>query len=145
MKARVGLVFAALSLSLGGFGRANTTVAEALPVEPAVWDPAGASDWICKEEDNVCGISDTAKTSNPAKVDYPTLLDATPQIKEMKRDKIDPNSAEGKSLRKRAATLITKTCEVVRQSKGHCGVWKAIKHKDGRIIADLTDDVKAKF
>jgi hypothetical protein len=98
--------------------------------------------WVADEDDNICGIKDLKKVSNPAKVAYGDLWDATPQIKKMKEKKIDPESVEGKALRNQAKTLITKTCETVRATKGHCGVWKAIKNEDGRKVPDLTEDVK---
>jgi len=101
--------------------------------------------WIADEEDNICGIKDLKKVSNPAKVDYDDLWAATPQIKKMKEKKIDPESAEGKALRSQAKTLITKTCELVRAAKGHCGVWKAIRNEDGRKVPDVTSDVKEKL
>jgi hypothetical protein len=103
------------------------------------------SKWIANEEDNICGIKDLKKVSNPAKVDYDELWDATPQIKKMKEKKIDPESAEGKALRSQAKTLITKKCEEVRASKAHCGVWKAIKNEDKRVVPDITRDVKDKL
>ena len=104
-----------------------------------------AAKWIADEEDNICGIKDLKKVSNPAKVVYDDLWDATPQIKKMKEKKIDPESAEGKALRSQAKTLITKSAELVRAAKGHCGIWKTIKNEDGRKIPDVTDDVMDKL
>ena len=101
--------------------------------------------WIAEEDDNICGIKDLKKVSNPAKVDYDALWDATPQIKQMKEKKIDPESTEGKALRSQAKTLITKTCELVRAAKSYCGIWKSIKNEDGRKVPDVTDDVKGKL
>lgn len=101
--------------------------------------------WVAEDGDNICGIKDLKKVSNPAKVDYDDLWEATPQIKEMKEKKIDPESTEGKALRSQAKTLITKTCELVRAAKSYCGVWKAIKNEDGRKVPDVTDDVKEKL
>lgn len=107
--------------------------------------PAGEAKWVADEDDNICGIKDLKKVSNPAKVDYDDLWDATPQIKKMKEKKIDPESTEGKALRNQAKTLITKTCELVRSAKGHCGIWKTIKNADGRTVPNVTDDVKDKL
>ena len=104
-----------------------------------------AAKWVADEDDNICGIKDLKKVSNPAKVDYDDLWDATPQIKKMKEKKIDPESTEGKALRNQAKTLITKTCELVRSAKGHCGIWKTIKNADGRTVPNVTDDVKDKL
>jgi hypothetical protein len=115
----------------------------AAPTLPAVL--LGEAKWVADEDDNICGIKDLKKVSNPAKVDYDDLWDATPQIKKMKEKKIDPESTEGKALRNQAKTLITKTCELVRSAKGHCGVWKTIKNADGRTVPNVTDDVKDKL
>jgi hypothetical protein len=124
------------------FGGASHS--QPLPV-PVVLEARWADKWVAEDEDNICGIKDLKKVSNPAKVDYDDLWDATPQIRQMKEKKIDPESTEGKALRSQAKTLITKTCELVRSAKGNCGVWKAIKNEDGRKVPDVTDDVKEKL
>src|SRR5262245_56934532 len=111
------------------------------PVHAVVLESKG----IASEEDNTCGIKELKKVSNPAKVDYDELWDATPQIKKMKEKKIDPESAEGKALRSQAKTLITKTCETVRDAKSYCGIWKTIKNEDKRTVPDVTKDVRDKF
>lgn len=126
-----------LSLALGGVAHTDPAPASALV--------RAESKWVAEEDDNICGIKDLKKVSNPAKVDYDGLWDATPQIKKMKEKKIDPESTEGKALRSQAKTLITKTCELVRAAKGYCGIWKTIKNEDGRTIPDVTDDVKDKL
>lgn len=139
MSHRTCLSLILLSLALGG-------VAHTDPVRPS--RPAlsiAADKWVAEDDDNICGIKDLKKVSNPAKVDYDGLWDATPQIKKMKEKKIDPESTEGKALRSQAKTLITKTCELVRAAKGYCGIWKTIKNEDGRTVPDATDDVKDKL
>lgn len=137
MSHRLCLSLILLSLAFGG--TTHSQPAGAQPVRVA------EAKWIADEDDNICGIKDLKKVSNPAKVDYDGLWDATPQIKKMKEKKIDPESTEGKALRSQAKTLITKTCELVRAAKGHCGVWKTIKNEDGRKISDVTEDVKEKL
>ena len=138
MSHRTCLSLILLHLAFGGVAHSQ--------VEPAVFAVRVVeAKWIAEEDDNICGIRDLKKISNPAKVDYDGLWDATPQIKKMKEKKIDPESTEGKALRSQAKTLITKTCELVRSAKGHCGIWKAIKNSDGRTIPDVTDDVKEKL
>src|SRR5262245_64582174 len=126
-----------LSFALGGFAPPSHAAAPDALVADAKW--------VADEEDNICGIRDLKKVSNPAKVNYTDLWDATPQIKKMKEKKIDPESTEGKALRSQAKTLITKTCEIVRAAKGHCGIWKAIKNEDGRTVPSVTEDVKDKL
>ena len=138
MSNRVCLSLLLFSLAVGGFAQAQPS--SAVP-SPEVLE----AKWIANEEDNICGIKDLKKVSNPAKVDYENLWDSTPQVKKMKEKKIDPESTEGKALRSQAKTLITKTSELVRSAKGHCGVWKVIKNSDGRIVPDVTADVKSRF
>ncbi len=139
MRRHLSLLLLALSLASGGQVDAKPATS------PEVSSEAFLAGWIVDKNDFVCGISDSRKVSNPAKIDYDECMDETEPIKEMKRKKIDPNSAEGKALRNRARTLVTRACEFVRKKKGNCGVWKVIRHSDGRIIPDLTTDVKARL
>jgi hypothetical protein len=127
-------------LFLGGLGHTGQA-----PLATAFTAETAAGEWIADEEDNICGISDLKKVTNPAKVSYDRLLDATPQMQELRRKGIESDSVEGKALRKGAKTLITKTCELVRAARGHCSVWRSIGNKDGRSIADITDEVIEKF
>lgn len=140
MSNRLCLSLVLLSLVFGGVARSEPHTAAVGSALPAVEDK-----WVADEDDNICGIKDLKKISNPAKVDYDSLWDATPQIKKMKEKKIDPESTEGKALRSEAKTLVTKSCELVRSAKGYCGVWKTIKNEDGRTVPDITDDVKTKI
>jgi len=140
MSQRICLSLLLLSSVLGGVARSE--------VRPEAGTTAlvlAEDKWVVDEDDNICGIKDPKKVSNPAKVDYDALWEATPQIKKMKEKKIDPESTEGKALRSEAKTLVTKTCELLRSSGGYCGVWKSIKNEDGRTVPDITDDVKAKI
>ncbi|MCK6448944.1 MAG: hypothetical protein L6Q99_21320 [Planctomycetes bacterium] len=111
---------------------------EALPA-------AFAKDWILKSADNICGLKDANQLSNPAVIDYDAALAATPEMKKIKDQKIDPNSPEGIRLSNAALDRLTKACEEIRTQLGHCSVWKEIRHKDGRVITDITDKVKAQF
>lgn len=155
------------ALGAGSFGRVTHAPAEheapaveaaaapeAAPVRPApVVTPVTAppslelatAGWKGKKTDNICGIDDLKKVSNPAEVDYPDLMASTPQMKRIEKDGIDPESPQGKILRQEAVRLITKTCEVVRRQKGYCGIWKAIAHEDARSITDATGYVKAEL
>ncbi|MEW6071933.1 MAG: hypothetical protein AB1726_04960 [Planctomycetota bacterium] len=149
MKTQRRLMIGALCLGLGGSVSAGPST-----TPPAVGDPGRADatmgpldplshGWRAQAEDNICGISNLNKVSNPAVVDYDALLAATPQMKRAKKEKIDPDSPEGKLLRQEAGSLITRKAEVVRAQRGHCGVWKAIRHEDGRAIPDITAEVLA--
>lgn len=97
--------------------------------------------WIVRAADNICGLSEASQLSSPAKVDYPKLLKATPEMKQIDEDGIDPTSPEGVRLKAAAADRVAKAAEKVRVDEGHCSVWKKIKHKDGRAITDLTDEI----
>ena len=149
MSHRIRLCSLAIGLALGGFAQAHPSSspsrAPALIAHEVELVAVPGDKWIADEDDNICGIKDLKKVSNPAKVDYDDLWDDTPQIKKMKEKKIDPESTEGKALRSQAKTLITKTCELVRAAKGYCGIWKTIKNEDGRTVPDVTKEVKAKF
>lgn len=103
------------------------------------------SDWILNAQDNVCGLRDPRMLSNPGRINYDTLMAATPELQKLKREGIDPGSAEGIQLKQQAIDRVTKASESVRVTQGHCSVWKAISHKDGRAIADLTELVRAKL
>jgi len=145
MKLRISFL-ALASLALGGTARANA--APDVPVlastEVTTTD-ADVHGWIAEDEDNICGIKDLKKVTKPAVVDYDELLEATPQVKELKRRDIDPESTKGKALLKEARTLIAKAAELVRDDKGNCGIWKAIANKDDREIPDVTEDIVERF
>jgi hypothetical protein len=104
-----------------------------------------ARDWIAKTTDSICGLKDVNQVSNPAVIDYQACLDATPEMKKLKDNKIDANSPEGIKLTTEAANKVTAACETLRIANGYCSVWKSIRHKDGRTIADITELVKATF
>ena len=101
--------------------------------------------WICDRSDNICGLDDPRMLSKPCKVDYDALLKATPEMKKITNDKIDPNSSEGLNLRQKAVDRIREKAEAVRTANGYCSVWKTIRHQDGRNIPDITDLVKAQL
>jgi len=99
--------------------------------------------WVVDRADNICGLDDPKMLSKPAKLDYDTLLRATPEMKKVKDDKIEPNSPQGIQLRQAAATRVQTAADKVRAADGYCSVWKTIKHTDGRAIPDITEAVKA--
>ena len=102
-------------------------------------------DWIAKSSDNVCGLKEPSQVSNPAIVDWQALLDATPEVRKLRSEKISEDSPEGIQLLNDATNRVTQACESLRSSQGHCSVWKAIRHKDGRAVTDITDLVKAQL
>jgi hypothetical protein len=102
--------------------------------------PAG-SGWVVNKTDNICGLDDARMLSHPAKVNYSRLLQATPEMKKIRNEGIDPSSAKGSQLRKAAVDRVRKACNTVSQSNGHCSVWKNVRHRDGRAVSDITSDV----
>lgn len=106
---------------------------------------AGARDWTAKTEDNICGLRDLAQVSNPVVIDFQACLDATPEMKKIKAEKIDPKSPDGIRLTTEATNRVTQACESVQKANGYCSVWKSIKHKDGRAITDVSSQVTALF
>ena len=130
-----------LSLCLGLFAHSLA------PHSPDAAHPAWALEtgWRANASDNIAGLSDLKKLSNPAVVDYAACLAATTEMQEIERDRIDPDSAKGRSLRQQALDRVTKAAEAVRQEKRFCSIWKAIAHKDGRSVPNVTHDVKGKL
>ena len=134
----VGLqVTAEMAGAAGGCGLANTATASALAMP--------SKDWIAKSGDSICGLKDAAQVSNPVLIDWQACLDATPEMKKAKSEKIDLSSPEGIKLVNEATNRVTQACEAIRTANGYCSVWKTIKHKDGRAITDISDLVKAQY
>ena len=102
-------------------------------------------DWVLRAADNVCGLRDANQLTNPAAIDFDACLAATPEMKKIESQGIDPRSAEGIQLRSAAVTRLTNAADAARNSGGYCSVWKTIRHKDGRAIDDLTNQVIAKY
>jgi hypothetical protein len=98
--------------------------------------------WIVDRSDNICGLDDPRMLSRPARVDYDILLRATPEMRRLRDEKIDPNSSEGIQLRQAAVDRVRNAADRVRQSESHCSVWKQIRHQDGRSVPDITDLVR---
>ncbi|MBL8801761.1 MAG: hypothetical protein JNN27_07185 [Planctomycetes bacterium] len=129
------------STGSGCGGRVHCEVAliEAAP------DCLPGRDWSAKAEDNICGLRDLAQVSSPVVIDFQACLDATPEMKKIKAEKIDPKSPDGIRLTTEATNRVTQACEAVQKANGYCSVWKAIKHKDGRAVTDISSQVTAQF
>lgn len=119
----------------------------AAPVAAQVQEVAAplGRDWILRAADNICGLRDSRQLTRPALIDFDACLKATPEMKKIESQGIDPKSAEGIQLRSRAVTRLTNAADSVRTANGHCSVWKTIRHKDGRAIDDLTAKVIAQY
>ena len=124
-------------------GFAGSALAAGHDVGSLVAENAVAVGWVCDRADSICGLDDPKMLSKPAKVDYDALYKATPEYKKIRDEKIDANSSEGIQLRQRAVDRIREKTESIRSQNGYCSVWKTIKHQDGRVVPDITDQVKA--
>ncbi len=116
-----------------------------VPVDLGSDESFSSRDWTAKTADNICGLREPSQVSNPAVVQYKSLLDATAEMRKIKQDKIDPNSPEGIRLATNAASHVAQKCEELRLALGYCSVWKEIKHRDGRTVDDVTEKVKARL
>ena len=111
-------------------------------VQVAGPDDGRGTPYKVNKGDNLCGLREPRQLSNPAKVDYGALLQATDEYEEIRSKKIDPQSARGIELHNKAHNRIVAACERARTSKGHCSVWKMISRRNGKPIQDLTKVVK---
>lgn len=107
------------------------------------WAPT--RDWILRTSDNICGLRDANQLTHPGQINFETCLQATPEMKRLRDQGIDPKSAEGIQLRSAGMSRVTSACERVRSAQGYCSVWKEIRHKDGRAITDLSSQVIAHY
>lgn len=113
--------------------------------DPGEADGDPTSAWIANPTDCICGLDDPRLVSRPAVVDYPRVLYATPEMKKMREKGIDPESPAGIQLRSQAVDRIRVAADAVRTRDGYCSVWKAIRHRDGRLVADVSAQVMALF
>lgn len=110
-------------------------------------DDGVGTPYVFFRRDNICGkgVKNPASITKPAKVDYEALLAATDEARKIKKDRIDPESAEGLKLMTGAKRKVLKACEAVRRANNHCGVWKKITRRDRSAVADITAKVKAEM
>jgi hypothetical protein len=99
---------------------------------------ATASSWSTISKNNVCGLTNPRQLTQPARIDYRTVLEATAEMKDLKQRGISLDSAEGQILRERAADRVRQIGSKLMRKRGHCSLWKEISHRDGRQIPDLT-------
>ncbi len=117
----------------------------ALDTPASVEQAPALQGWIARTQDNVCGLSNPRQLSSPSQVDFPSLLADTEEMRRMRRDRIDPNSPQGIQLHNAARSRVAGACEAVMTEQGHCSVWKAIRHSDGRPVPDLTEMVRQRL
>ncbi|WP_145196839.1 hypothetical protein [Planctomycetes bacterium Poly30] len=138
--AQTSTIQASESVDLAGSSAAQTEY-DGVFMAPAVDDGRGTP-YIVEKSDNICGLDEPRQLTNPAVVDYDSLIEATDEYRKIQKDKIDPTSSEGITLMTKARARVLKACESVRASQGHCSVWKDIKRRDKRSVDDITDEVK---
>ena len=113
------------------------------PSAAVAQEAVGLSMWRAEARDNICGLSNPRHVTNPSVVNYSVVLNATPEMKDLRRRDINPRSAEGQILKQRAVDHVRRVGSKVMRKSGHCSMWKAISHRDGRRVRDLTDEVLA--
>lgn len=126
---------------------ARLLLASSPQAAPAVGGVARADDgrgtaYIVERSDNICGLDNPRQLTRPARVSYLKLLEATPEMKTLKKDGINPSSPRGIQLRTVAATRVRKACEKARGRGKFCSVWKRITRRDKADIPDITAVVK---
>ena len=97
---------------------------------------------MVNKSDNICGLDQPRQLTNPAVVDYASLVAATSEYQKIQKNKIDPNSSEGITLMTKARARALTACESVRSTNGHCSVWKQIRRRDKKAVTDITDAAK---
>ena len=114
--------------------------------DPVVTDDDGrGTPYIVDKTKSICGIDEPRAISNPAKIDYDAVLEATAEVKQIKRQRIDPESAKGIKLMTAARRKVLAACEEVRSDEMYCSIWKQIKRRDQAPIDEVTEKVKAKL
>jgi len=123
----------------------NEQRGDTLGESTAATEDAPSTGWILNAADNICGLREPRKLSNPATIDWPTLLDETPEMERIQREGIDPETPVGIQLRQRAMERLTRHCKAEMDAQGHCSVWRAISHQDGRAISVITAAVRTRL
>lgn len=110
--------------------------------------PDGGEDsgiFIADPIDCIVGVDVPRRLTNPARIDHAGVLEKTPSMREMRRKRIAPDSAEGIILRAQAESLVTEACTVVMHKLGHDSIWKRIARRDGQPVPDVTREVLARI
>jgi hypothetical protein len=95
-------------------------------------------DWVVEAGDSVCGVREARQIKKPSVFDFDYLVGVTAEAKKIKRDKIDPNSAEGIRLMNLAKSRVRDACSAIMKRQGYDSVWKKISSRKGTHIEDVT-------
>lgn len=136
------LILSALSLVAPGMLAQSPDGALPSASVDALLSEVTLPDWIVKQSDNICGLTNARQLSNPGVVDFSSLYDSTPEARKIKDEGIDPNSPEGSQLRAAAFERIRKAAVQVMNDKGLCSVWKKIRSRSGNAPTDITESVR---
>ena len=99
---------------------------------------SATASWSTISKDNICGLTSPRQLTQPARIDYRAALEATAEMKDLKKRGISLDSAEGQILREKAADRVRQIGSKLMRKRGHCSLWKEISHRDGRQVPDLT-------
>jgi len=93
------------------------------------WDQVMVDDkWIATPSDNICGIKKPEQVTQPGIISWQQALDATDEMKKIKREKIDKNSALGITLMEAATRKTRNACQKAMKDMNVDSVWKQISH-----------------
>jgi hypothetical protein len=110
----------ALNLCIAGF--TGTLIA-------TDWDQVMVDDdWIATPADNICGIKKPKQVKQPGIISWQQALDATDEMKKIKREKIDKKSALGITLMEAATRKTRNACQKAMKDMNVDSVWKQISH-----------------
>ena len=97
-------------------------------------------DWIADKADNVCGVKDPKQVKFPGIISWQRAMDTTAEMKKIKREKIDKNSALGITLIEAATRKTRNACQRSMKDMNVDSVWKQISHVR-KVPWDVTHNV----
>jgi hypothetical protein len=84
--------------------------------------------WIATPADNICGIKKPEQVTQPGIISWQQAMDATDEMKKIKREKIDKTSALGITLMEAATRKTRNACQKAMKDMNVDSVWKQISH-----------------
>ncbi len=124
-----------LMFFLLGFGTACLP-----PVMEHTFMVDSAIEWVADAEDNICGVKELRMVQQPGVVDWTALMNATSEIKKLKREGIKKDSPEGVILTTKAEDKCKKACVKQMRKTKVDSMWKKISH-NRKLPWDQTDPV----
>ena len=142
MSSSLTTTLAALAILLScNIGPSAQAAPAALQVSPTA--RVGAAAWRADSKDNLCGLKNPRHLTQPALINYRSVLEQTPEMIDLRQRGISLDSAEGQILRERAVDRVRNVGSKLMKKRGHCSLWKEISHRDGRMVPDLTSELIA--